>query len=295
MKIFKSIILLVFFMEATFTSVSNTRAAESFELTTSKDQVAVGEVFELGIVLDQVGGGKISISGFKVPGIDNFQIQGTSTSTQAQVINGNSAAKTTTTYTLKALQEGEFVLGPVQGSNGESNTVKIVVTGKGTNLGALGGIEVKDVEQKEDLKWGWGIGLFMALIIFLLAGVIGLGRWMRSYGKTSSFEIEQEQEVVKVVDKKVTDNRIDRGKDWSCDEMRGEVVELVGERLGKDNLHSLSTAEISALVEEENREDLTKAVDILRQIDEAIYAKKPADTGQLQNELLSLKGDCHES
>jgi hypothetical protein len=87
----------------------------------------MGETFTLTVsVTGQMRGGRPD-----VPGLEEFQILGQSSSNRVQLINGQMSVQTATSYTLAPRREGTFTLGPAALTSGgaavPSNAVTITV------------------------------------------------------------------------------------------------------------------------------------------------------------------------
>lgn len=275
--------LALFIVSIGFFGLGVVQAEERFVLELSKDKVAVGESFELKLGLQQEGGGKISISGFDIPGLENFQVKGTSTATSAQVINGISRATTETTYALVPVQEGMFTLGPVQGSGGVSDTVTVEVSGT-KNLPMVGGVAkntLGKVESRGVDSFSSGVGLMIMLVGLAILGIILIGkRLVRETPHTATKNVRSEAgdqpSLVKVVDAEATEL-----PQMTLTEIRaGTIAYLEGQT--DTSLAYMTTKEVL----DEVKKKITSAqyacvAQILTKCDAGVYAKK-----QVANEAL---------
>lgn len=249
----------------------------------SKDKVAVGESFELKVGLQQEGGGRISISGFDIPGMENFQVTGTSTATSAQVINGSSRATTETTYTLVPVQEGMFTLGPVQGSGGESDVVTVEVSGT-QNLPMVGGVAnntLGNATSSDVDSFSSGVGLIVALVGLAILGVILIGRRL-VHGAPHTFnEYVRSEAVVKTSSDMVADTEATNLAQMTLTEIRAGTIAYL-ERQTATTLSHMTTKEVLDEVKKKiTSAQYARVAQILTACDEGIYAKK-----QVANESL---------
>ena len=116
-----------------------TCAAEAVqvELKVDKNEVAVGDSFNVAVIMKNASTGGLNIGNVNIPGIDKFRQQGSSQSTQIQMLNGATTAVTETDITLVAVSEGEYTIGPVAinagGTPVTSNTIMVKVDKKANN------------------------------------------------------------------------------------------------------------------------------------------------------------------
>ena len=104
----------------------------TFTAATSRNSVKTGDRFQIQFSANQ------KVSNFKAPNLSNFRVlAGPSQSTQMSWVNGKTTHTISYTYTLMAIKEGEFTIGPaVAAYNDEAhktNTIKISV-GKGVKV-----------------------------------------------------------------------------------------------------------------------------------------------------------------
>lgn len=109
-------------------------------------QVQVGQRFQVSWELNTNG------SNFVAPEITDFQVLGgPNQSTSMQFVNGSMSQSISYSYVLRAVQEGEFIIGPakikVGGDVVESNTVKINVV-KGAQQQATGSSQQQQSTQQ---------------------------------------------------------------------------------------------------------------------------------------------------
>lgn len=275
--------LSVFFVSLGFFGLGVVQAKEQFVLALSKDKVAVGESFELKVGLQQEGGGRISISGFDIPGLENFQVTGTSTATSAQVLNGSSRATTETTYTLVPVQEGMFTLGPVQGSGGESDVVTVEVSGT-KGLPMVGGIANNTLGNATSSgvdSFSSGVGLIVALVGLAILGVILIGRRLVHGAPHTSNENDRSEAVVKTSSDMVADTEATNLAQMTLTEIRAGTIAYL-ERQTATTLSHMTTKEVLDEVKKKiTSAQYARVAQILTACDEGIYAKK-----QVANESL---------
>ncbi len=104
------------------------------EISLSKSEVEVGDTFQVSVVLKNANTGGLNIGNITVPGLQNFQQISSSQSTQVQIINKTTTAVTETLLTFKALELGDYSIGPIETKSAnlsfKSNTENIKVIEK---------------------------------------------------------------------------------------------------------------------------------------------------------------------
>ena len=285
-----------------FIGVRAVEAESVLELTTSSEQVEVGEAFEVGVTMKQAGLGSLRIGGVEIPGSESFQMAGTSTSTSMQVVNGQSAALTTIVYTLVPTKEGSFTLGPVVMDGVESNMVMVEVVGKGkgkqTAPSVVGINNTKPPVNDEAPESGWWfLGILILVVVLGLGLIVKLASKKQSdisdenSGKGVSADVEREEPIE---DDKVTDGgkRVGVNEEVliNTHEVRGEeyyvgvkenLIVYLEQKHG-ENLRQLSSGEVVAVLNSKDEEKINEVVAVLDACDQAIYAKKQVNNAELE-------------
>ncbi len=152
--------------------VAFAQQAVDLNLMVSVPQVGVGETFEVALEARYAGEGSINVGNNAIPGLENFEILGKASSTNMQIPNGARAATSKTTFSVRAVSEGTFVLGPVNlnledvtnATNEQisSGAVQVVVSKKAVK---------NNDENESDLGKGDGndYWLWIALVIIIAA------------------------------------------------------------------------------------------------------------------------------
>jgi hypothetical protein len=111
-------------------ALAGTAASDDFRAEASVDRRAVGVGETLTLTISVYGGGKVSEP--DLSGLDGFRIANTSTSRSINIVNMKMTRSLNLQYTLVALREGEYVLGPFTVASGqetyETEPVKVTVT-----------------------------------------------------------------------------------------------------------------------------------------------------------------------
>ncbi len=172
-----SSILISFFV---ISSVSAATPLASIELSASKTQITQGDSFSVSVSIKKKGDSNINIGNVNIPGIDAFEIHGTSSSTQILAIWNENAIETTSIYSAVAKKSWTFIIGPVIFQDGKqqltSNSLSIIVSAN-TNQKidepqdtSNPNPETSDWSLKDWLKIGWiSLSIFIVILfVFIL-------------------------------------------------------------------------------------------------------------------------------
>ncbi|HVM33203.1 MAG TPA: BatD family protein [bacterium] len=163
-------------------------------LTVDKPQVAVGDSLTLSLEFKQVGSGNgIQTGEPSVPTPENFELRGSSSSTQVIASDGNVYEVMTTKYNLVATKEGVETLGPasliyLDPKKGrqeiQSDTVRVTVTPKSAfsffsrpRQAPTTGPTPPAADDLQDVKpltphYGFFIVLFWLVVVLLVVGFV---------------------------------------------------------------------------------------------------------------------------
>lgn len=122
----KKYLLLVLFI---FLPLNFIQAAENLKvsLDVSKGKVELGEDFQIVVVVKNASTNGISLGEINVPGLENFEVHGSSDSTQVQISNNASLMISENRRSLKATKLGDFQIGPIvlETKDAQGNTVEV--------------------------------------------------------------------------------------------------------------------------------------------------------------------------
>lgn len=174
-KILKS--LLIILLLSIFISPAQAQeTAVEVNLSLSQDTVTVGESLQLAISVKHAGGNSLNLRDLSLPGIENFTQNGSSQSTQIQMVNGATAAITETVLNLTAKHVGEFKLGPIKiAQNGnivaESEQVSITVT-EAKKASFFSDEKANDVPKTKTAKKSGDFLTNILLVLFLIGLIV---------------------------------------------------------------------------------------------------------------------------
>ncbi|MDD5213824.1 MAG: BatD family protein [Candidatus Gracilibacteria bacterium] len=169
-------LFLVFFFSVSGISYADTKVEVNLE--TDKKEISTQDTVDLKLIIKQKGRDNIDLGNPTISGIENFDIQGQSSSTQVEMINGDSKSVTSIDYTLKAKKAGNFVIGPVSINFGsgdyQTNQVAIKVNqNAAVNTDCLDGTSGTDCITKNTIENKNYSSLYLAAIL-LLGFILGL-------------------------------------------------------------------------------------------------------------------------
>lgn len=104
-------LFLVFFFSVSGISYADTKVEVNLE--TDKKEISTQDTVDLKLIIKQKWRDNIDLWNPTISGIENFDIQGQSSSTQVEMINWDSKSVTSIDYTLKAKKAWNFVIWPV--------------------------------------------------------------------------------------------------------------------------------------------------------------------------------------
>ncbi len=140
---------LIFFL--LFPLFSKAAQETQIELMTSKNNITVGDSFQLSVNIKNASNEGMNLGGIKIPGIENFQEEGTSQSTKISIINGTSMMESSYTINLKAIKEGQFTLGPISFKIKDKNGNDKTINSKKVSLIVKKNTSIKNVFNKNNI------------------------------------------------------------------------------------------------------------------------------------------------
>ncbi len=282
-KIFISVFVLFF-----FTNSAIAQNAVLVELTASVSELAVGDTFQVSIKLKNASIGSLNIGNVVVPGIENFQQQSSSQSTQVQMINGATTAVTETVLTLVATKEGEFSIGPIiidsGGVSATSNTISVRAT-KATNKSFFASTDNKnntDVKSDNDMDLGW---LKNVLALVLLAILIYA---LKKQRKLKKGESEKERKEEKIIIDKTKNNLPATDENNFFEKAKKYILDFI-ENKYRINTESQTSQEISEELSKKNVLNFRDIIKALKLCDQGSFARSETGKEEILSVIKNLK------
>ncbi len=265
-----------------FPLASKAQQKTAVDLKISARQVETGENFNVSVVVKGVSLSDLNLGNFSIPGLENFQIIGSSDSTRVQILNGVGMAVWERVLNIQAIKTGDFKLGPVVLTYKNRNKKIIQIKSNQVEVKVIDKKKFFHTKNKEktDKKTSFGIftvikNIFMLLLLVVLVFLL----YQRERGIAFDFRFprrrkrrkkqSKEEKTELLVNKIDVPNLVD---DDFYIKLKKNILDFIARRYGCD-VKAKTTAEILAKLKEPNptlREELKQ---ILAICDYAQYAQ----------------------
>ena len=290
MYMFKKILLFSIFLFLIF-HIAFADEVMEIKLSVDKNEVAIGDSFKVSLQLKNASTNGINIGNINIPGINNFNQRGSSQSTKVQMINGSTSAITETIFTLIAVKEGEYQIGPVEiSSNGvsvKSNIIKINVSKSNSksffNNKTRNSINLATAKNKNH---NFNSNLFINIIAFLLLIILIYTFYIRKGNKNQDTVVHQ-KELSKITSSSILVTPEKNDKKF-FEKIKASILLFINEKYGFDT-ESLTSQEI---IDELLSRKIWQANDIIKAIkicDRGYFAMDESGKDELLNIINKLK------